>query len=133
MWDGGMGPYGYFCLDFYDSKCKAPVNVPPRHVLYLPPGAALMFGIIQMVMLPAGFGRPTQPEYIPPSLRHKAQANASSSQIRGGLGSWERNLAMQSIPKGEEKRSIPEGQHAMLRPDGHPGFTFQIPSGSRVL
>ena len=81
-----MGPYGYFCLDFYDSKCKAPVNVPPRHVLYLPPGAALMFGVIQMVMLLAGFGRPPEPEYIPPSSPRRMQAGALSSRIRGRLG-----------------------------------------------
>ncbi|KAI0691833.1 hypothetical protein C8T65DRAFT_762959 [Cerioporus squamosus] len=34
MWEGGMGPYGQFCLDFYDVERKASVNLPRGYSLH---------------------------------------------------------------------------------------------------
>ncbi|PIL26676.1 hypothetical protein GSI_11252 [Ganoderma sinense ZZ0214-1] len=130
MWEGGMATYGHFCLDFYDTERKAPVNLPPGHALYM---AGFGPGMMHAAMPPPGFGRQPQPgEYLPRSVRHHIEAHASGSssrsRMRGGLGSWERNLGMKSIPEGEEKWSFPEGQYVTLRRDGHPDFTFQMPT-----
>ena len=106
-----MGPYGQFCLDFYNIERRIPVNLPPGCALY--PG---------MTVMPPGFG---PGGYIAAS--HLMPASAPSSR-RGQLGSWERNLGMQSIPEGEEKWSIPGGACIMLRREGRPDFTFQMPT-----
>lgn len=112
-----MGPYAQFCLDFYDTTRKIPVNLPPGYALYpatttMPPGLGPGYP-------PAGFPIP---------------ANGPPSAAMGGqLRSWERNLRMESFPEGEEKWSIPEGTYVMLRRRGHPDFTFQIPTRQRIV
>ncbi|PIL22965.1 hypothetical protein GSI_15662 [Ganoderma sinense ZZ0214-1] len=111
MWTGGMDYWGQFCLDFFDVERKVPVNLPAGYALY-PAATTMPPGI--------GAGHP-----FPARL---ARANVQPLQRSYPLGSWERNMGMTSIPDGEEKWAIPEGMPVMLRRDGHPDFTFQMPT-----
>ena len=114
MWEGGMTYYGHFCLDFYDTDRKAPVNLPAGHGLY--PGGPSM--------PPIGFASgPGQ--YLP---WPKGVRDGMNSRLKvPAFGSWERNMGMHSFPEGEEKWSFPEGSSLVLKRDGHPDFMFQVP------
>ncbi|RDX41547.1 hypothetical protein OH76DRAFT_1393133, partial [Lentinus brumalis] len=110
MWEGGMGPYGQFCLDFYDTERDASVNLPQGYSLH--PAA---------VPAPLGLG----PGYPPPGFPMALNAPAS---MAGSLRSWERNMGMREIPEGEEKWMVPQGAYITLRRDGHEDVIFQIPT-----
>ncbi|PIL34840.1 hypothetical protein GSI_02627 [Ganoderma sinense ZZ0214-1] len=108
MWTGGMDYWGQFCLDFFDTERKVPVNLPAGYALYpglssVPPGAV--------------------GHALPPERAHLQPVEEGEP-----LHSWERNMGMASIPEGEEKWSIPEGMHLMLRRRGLPDFMFQMPA-----
>ncbi|KAI0748863.1 hypothetical protein C8Q74DRAFT_1311088 [Fomes fomentarius] len=48
MWDGGMGTYRQFCLDFYDTRARTAVNLPQGYALWPaaanPPGVFMIGG-----------------------------------------------------------------------------------------
>ncbi len=110
MWEGGMGPYGQFCFDFYDTERDVSVNLPQGYSLH--PAA---------VPAPLGLG----PGYPPPGFPMALNAPAS---MAGSLRSWERNMGMREIPEGEEKWMVPQGAYITLRRDGHEDVIFQIPT-----
>ena len=108
MWTGGMDYWGQFCLDFFDTERRVPVNLPAGYALYpglssLPPGAV---------------GHALPPE----------RARLQRVQKGEPLGSWERNMGMTSIPEGEEKWSIPEGMYVALKRVRQEDFVFQMPT-----
>ncbi|RPD76003.1 hypothetical protein L226DRAFT_534063 [Lentinus tigrinus ALCF2SS1-7] len=122
MWEGGMGPYGQFCVDFYDVKRKVSVNLPPGHSLH--PAT---------VSAPAsfahyGFASPVRHTTMYPPPGFPMAMNAPGFQMAGQLRSWERNMGMREIPDGEEKWMIPQGAYITLKRDGHPDVVFQIPT-----
>ncbi len=109
MWEGGMGPYGQFCFDFYDIERDVSVNLPQGYSLH--PAT---------VNTPPGLG----PGYLPPGFPMALNAPGSLS---GLLRSWERNMGMREIPEGEEKWMVPQGAYITLQRDGHEPVIFQIP------
>ncbi|RPD69743.1 hypothetical protein L226DRAFT_539572 [Lentinus tigrinus ALCF2SS1-7] len=139
IWEGGMGPYSQFCVDFYDAQRKVSVNLPQGHSLHpasipVPAGGyGFGFGYGYAPMPGSGYPYPGMPMPTPMPMPMPMNVNPPSSSTavpRGQLGSWERNMGMDanSIPEGEEKWMIPEGQHITLRREGHPHFTFQMPT-----
>lgn len=58
MWDGGMEAYRQFCLDFFDTRARRPVNMPRGFELW--PSPANMPGVYTMAgplgSLERGFG-----------------------------------------------------------------------------
>ncbi|KAI0710351.1 hypothetical protein C8T65DRAFT_777908, partial [Cerioporus squamosus] len=111
MWEGGMGPYGQFCLDFYDVERKASVNLPRGYSLH--PAAVPSVA--------------TGPGYPPPGFP-MALNPPTFAPMAGPLRSWERNMGMRTIPEGEEKWMVPEGMYVTLKRDGLPDMTFQTPT-----
>ena len=110
-----MDYYGHFCLDFYDTERKTPVNLPAGYGFYAGGAPSLP---------PAAFS-PLPGEYVPKSVR--ARMNSRSPRCVPAFGSWERNLGIHSFPEGEEKWSFPEGSRLVLKRNGHPDFMFQVP------
>ena len=111
MWEGGMGPWGQFCIDFFDVERKVSVNLPLGHSLH--PAT---------VPTPPGFG----PGYPPPGF--PMAVNAPTFAMANELRSWERSMGMRTIPEGEEKWMVPQGAFIMLKREGHADVIFQIPT-----
>ncbi|KAI0691836.1 hypothetical protein C8T65DRAFT_745387 [Cerioporus squamosus] len=138
MWEGGMGAYGQFCLDFYDVGRKASVNLPPGHSLHpatatVPAPASAPGGFGQGFVPPVRYtamnGGPLGPGYPPPGFPMAMNVHAPGFAMAGQLRSWERNMGMRGeIPEGEEKWMVPQGAYVTLRRDGHADVVFQIPT-----
>ncbi|RPD53331.1 hypothetical protein L226DRAFT_617494 [Lentinus tigrinus ALCF2SS1-7] len=114
IWEGGMGFYSHFCVEFNDPRRKVSINLPPEHSLH-PTGP------------PGGFGYMPHPEVSPSSHPLSTPMNRqSSTAITGQLPSLERS--MHGLDPGGREWIIPEGTYITLRREGHPLFTFQMPN-----
>ncbi|TFK83520.1 hypothetical protein K466DRAFT_589661 [Polyporus arcularius HHB13444] len=138
MWEGGMAPYGQFCLDFYDVDRKVSVNLPSGHSLHpatvpVPvPGGFQGQGFVPPgpVRYTSMNGGPLGPGYPPPGFPTAPTLNPPSFQAQAAapLRSWERNMGLRAIPDGEEKWMLPQGAYITLKRVGHPDVVFQIPT-----
>ncbi len=131
MWEGGMGPYGQFCLDFYDVERKVSVNLPQGHSLHpatVPAPGGFGQGFVPPVRYTSMNGGPLGPGYPPPGFPMALNAPSFQAQAAASLRSWERNMGLRAIPDGEEKWMLPQGAYITLKRVGHPDVVFQIPT-----